>query len=114
LLIWAEGIVGIFNAEPELVRIASAFLRISVAAYLVLAFTTILQQCISGAGDTLPPMVISLPSIWLIQVPLAVFLPRVGGLDVYGVRWAMVASAILGMVAYTIYFRAGRWKRKKV
>jgi len=33
---------------------------------------------------------------------------------VFGVRWAMVAGVIVSVVAFTIYFRLGRWKRKKI
>ncbi len=29
----------------------------------------VLNQCISSAGDTLPPMLVTLLNIWLLQVP---------------------------------------------
>ncbi len=114
LLVWAEGVVRVFNSEPEMVEVTSMFIRISVVAYLMISFMAVLQQCISGAGDTVPPMIISFVSIWVLQIPLALILPHVGGLGVYGIRWAMVASAALGMIAYTLYFKSGRWKRKKL
>ena len=114
ILLWAESIIGIFSTEPGLVEIGSTFLRIATAGYLVMGFVTILQQCLSGAGDTVPPMLVSLIMVWLVQLPLAFFLPRVTGLGVYGVRWAIVAGMVTGAVAYIIYFRLGRWKRKKV
>jgi len=52
--------------------------------------------------------------IWVVLLPLAFFLPQVTNLGVYGVRWAIVASAVAGAAAYIVYFRLGRWKRKKV
>ena len=73
-----------------------------------------LQNCIAGAGDTLPNMVISLAAIWAVQLPLAFLLPRFTGLGIYGVRWAMVAATIAGSLAYAVYFRRGRWKLKPV
>jgi Na+-driven multidrug efflux pump len=60
------------------------------------------------------PMVIMLLNMWVVQVPLAYFLPKVTGLGVFGVRWAIVAGAAAAAVIYTIYFRLGRWKYKKV
>ncbi|MFC2071753.1 MATE family efflux transporter [Chloroflexota bacterium] len=114
VLLWAESIIRIFNTEPSLVQLASIFLRIAAAGYLALGFTSVLQQAISVAGDTIPPMLISLAMIWMVQLPLAFLLPRVTELGVYGVRWAIVAGLVVGAVAYITYFRLGRWKRKKV
>jgi putative MATE family efflux protein len=114
ILIAAESIVGIFSTEPELVAIASTFLRIAVAGYVMMGPVAVLQQCLMGVGDTVPPMIAGLATIWAVQVPLAFILPEVTGLGVYGVRWAMVAGPVLGAIVYPIYFRTGRWKRKKV
>ena len=113
-LLWAENVIRIFSSDPTLVEMASTFIRIAAAGYLLMGFTSSLQQCISGAGDTLVPMLITLLNMWLVQVPLAYFLPKVTTLGVYGVRWAMVAGMITAAIAYTIYFRMGRWKRVRV
>jgi hypothetical protein len=77
-------------------------------------FESIIQQSIAVAGDTVPPMLISLVTLWLVQLPLAYFLPRITNLDVLGVRWAMVMSTVVGAVAYAVYFQTGRWKHKRV
>jgi putative MATE family efflux protein len=112
LFLWAENIVSLFNREAELVALTAVFLRIAAAGYLVVAFIYILQSCISGAGDTVPPMVISLGMIWLVQIPLAYLLPLVTDLGVYGVRWAIVVGMVAGAAAYAVYFRSGKWTRK--
>ena len=114
ILLWAESIVRVFNTEPALVELASAFLRIAVVGYLMLGFSVTLSHCISGAGDTLPPMLATLLTVWLVQMPLAFSLPRITDLGIYGVRWAIVAGMLVGAVTYTTYFRLGRWKRKMV
>jgi len=114
LLVVPGPIVRIFNSEPELVAVAVNFMRIAVAGYVVMGFTSALMSALSGAGDTVPPMVFSLVTIWLIQLPLAYFLPKVGDLGVYGVRWAIASGLFFGAIAYVAYFRTGRWKRKRV
>ena len=111
---WAESIVRIFSPEPGLVQIASTFLRIAIAGLLMMGFTAVLMQCLMGVGDTVPPMLVSIISIWLVQLPLAYFVPQVTDLGVYGVRWAMVSGMFIQAIAFTTYFRAGRWKHKKV
>jgi len=112
MAVFAEKIIAIFSPEPALVSTGAVFLRIAVCGYLVLGFEAVFQQCISGSGDTFPPMLISILTLWAIQVPLASLLPDIAGLGVYGVRWAMVAGIFTGAVAYSWYFRRGRWQQK--
>jgi putative MATE family efflux protein len=114
LLLWAEIIVQIFSSEPGVVETASSFLRIATAGYILMGAVVSFQQCISGVGDTLPPMILSLVLAWLVQVPLAYLLPHITDLGVFGVRWGLVAGIIVGSVAYTVYFRTGRWKLKRI
>ncbi|GAI40787.1 unnamed protein product, partial [marine sediment metagenome] len=76
VLLWAESIIRIFSTETGLVEIASTFIRIEAAGYLVMGFVAVLQMCISGAGDTMPPMLFSLLMIWVVLLPLAFFLPQ--------------------------------------
>lgn len=111
---WAEKVVGIFNTEPDLVAVASVFLRIEIVSYMVFGAVMVLTQCLNGVGDTWPPMITTLVSMWAVQVPLAYFLPKITDLGVYGVRWGIVSAIALRAVIYVIYFKMGRWKRKKV
>ena len=113
-LLWAERIIGLFSTDPALVEVASIFIRIAAAGYLVLGLTAVFQQSLAGAGDTVPVMIITLLMIWVVQVPLAFFLPKITNLGVLGIRWAIVAGLVVGAVTYTLYFWRGRWKRKKV
>lgn len=114
LLIWTENIISIFNIEPDMVKLGSIFLRIATAGYLVMYFVYILQNCISGAGDTLPSMIITLLMVWVVQLPFSFLLSRYTDMGMYGVRWSIVISFVVGAAAFTIYFWQGRWKRKKV
>ena len=114
ILLWAEFIVDVFSTDPQLVPVAATFLRIGTAGYALMGLSGVLQQCITGAGDTVLPMALSLGVVWLVQIPLAWALPKYTGLGVYGVRWAIAAGAVLGALAYVVYFRTGRWKLKQV
>ena len=112
--LWSENIIRIFNSDPELVAVGSIFLKIAIVSYFLMAICAVLYQCLIHVGDTLPPLVIILPAVWLVQFPLAYFLPEVTNLGVYGVRWAMVVSLAVAAVAYIVYFKQGRWKQKMV
>jgi putative MATE family efflux protein len=114
ILVKAESIIRLFNNDPALIGLGATFLRIACAGYLVSCVTYILQSCMAGAGDTLPNMIIGIVMIWVVQLPLAFLLSRVGGLGVLGVRWAMVGGWIIAVAVTFAYFRLGRWKRKKI
>ncbi len=111
---WAEGIARVFTPESDLIDLTAIFLRIDIVALLVVGLVLVLSQSLNGVGDTVPVMLITLITMWGAQVPLAYFLPQVGNLGVYGVRWALVAGIVTRAVIYPIYFRLGRWKRKQV
>ena len=90
------------------------FLRIASSAYLVIAFYPVFQFCISGSGDTIPPMVFSIIGTWLIQIPLAYFLPKITDWGIYGIRWAMAITIFLASIGFLVYFISGRWKHKVI
>ena len=111
---WPEVIINLFNTEPELMKTACVFLRIAVAGFLVLGFGPLFMQVLSGVGDTLTPMIVALVNTWLFLIPMAFFLPKIGGLGPYGVRWAMAINMFIPAIAYIIYFKKGGWKKKVV
>ena len=114
VLVWAEEIVHIFSTEPDIVEMTSLFMRIAAAGYVVLGVGAVLGQSLSGAGDTVPPMVIGLVAGWLVTLPLAYLLPEFTDIGVLGIRWALVVGMVVMAIATLFYFRLGRWKHKGV
>jgi putative MATE family efflux protein len=112
--IWAEDIVRIFNKEPAMVDIAVDFLRIQVAGYVFMGLGAVMMNVLNSVGDTLRAMIIDMANLWGVRIVLAYLLPKVTNLGVYGVRWAIVADAVSSVIIFFIYFKTGRWKRKKV
>ena len=111
---WAENIVSIFNAEPSLLEIAGTFLRIQIAGYVLWGMVISLSMSLNGLGDTVITMLTNLSTMWGVAITLAYFLPRVTGLGVYGIRWAMVTGIVVRAVIYSVYFKGGRWRRKRI
>lgn len=111
---WAEHVVRLFNSEPQLVEIAGTFLRIDIVNYMVFGIVVVMMHCLNGMGDTMVPMLTTLVTMWLVQVPMAYILPRTTDMGVYGIRWAIVTAIAMRAVTYTIYFKHGRWRRREV
>jgi len=114
ILFWASNIVGIFSTDAELIVIASTFLKIVVVGFLIMGISMVMMQSLTGVGDTVPPMILQLVMMWAVQIPLAIYLPKVTPLGVYAIPCAGVASMYLGTICFIIYFRMGRWKTKVV
>jgi putative MATE family efflux protein len=111
---FAERIVAFFDNEPGMIEITAAFLRINIIAYLAFGTEMVLMNCLNNMGDTAIPLYSEVSTIWLMQMPLAYFLPKFGTLGVYGIRLAIVLSDFTRACIYAVYFRTGRWQRKKI
>jgi putative MATE family efflux protein len=114
VLFWTEGIVKIFNNESEIVSTTATLLRIAVLGFLFMGAAGVLTTCLNQVGDTMIPLVASLVTMWAIQLPLAIFMPKFLHNEVFGVYWAIVIALALRGIIYVIYFKAGRWKHRRV
>jgi len=110
----AHDIVRIFSPDPALLTIATNYLRILTVGFAIMGLNMVVMQSLTGVGDTVPPMALNLLMMWIVQIPLAYYLPSITKLGVYAIPWAAVASMYLGTICFFIYFRTGRWKTKIV
>ena len=111
---WPEAIIHLFNTQPGLVKIGANFLRIEIVSFTSFGLVMVLNNCLNGVGDTWIPMLNTLVTLWGVQMPLAYILPKVSGLGVYGVRWAMQVALVARGIFFVVYFVTGRWKRTQV
>lgn len=114
ILIFAEKIVVLFNNDPTMVMIGANFLRIATVGYLFMGIGSSLASCISGAGDTLPNMIISIGMNWVVEIPAVYLLANYTSLGVYGIRWGIAIALFVAGIATFWYFQSGRWRHKKV
>jgi putative MATE family efflux protein len=114
LLLWAEQAASVFTSSQDLIGQTGVYIRIQVVGYTAFGFTMVLSQVLNGVGDTLPVMLFALLGMWVVQVPVAFLLSRYTDVGVAGVWWGMVAGVLVRAVIYLFYFRAGKWKTKKV
>lgn len=114
ILIWAEKLIGIFGPEPDVVALGADFLRIGTAGMLLFGLEPVLMSVLSSVGDTIPPMIVTVGTFWIFQIPLAFVLSKYTEFGVYGVRWGMVIGMVASAVFMGLYFKTGRWKKKQV
>jgi Na+-driven multidrug efflux pump len=112
--LFAPEIIYIFNNNPEVIREGVYFLRIVTFSYVFLSMAIVLHQSLHGAGDTVPPMIITAISLLGIRIPLAYFLPKFLPLDTQGIWLAIALSTVLEGSVVAFWFKSGRWKKKKI
>ncbi len=110
----ASQIIGIFDKTAEVVRIGTEYLRITTPGWLFLAVWIVLRRSFIGAKDIQTPLFISLITLAGLQVPLVFYLPKVAGLGVTGIWWAILGATVIQGLPSASLFRAGRWKPKGV
>ena len=114
MFIWTGPVIRIFNSDPTMDAVAIQFIHIAIYGWVLIGFMFVLMNSLQGAGDTVPTMIISIVTTWVITIPLAYFLPKYTSFGAVGIRWALTASTIAGAVANVIYFRTGKWKTRRV
>ncbi len=112
--IWTVPVIRIFGKDPGLDETARQFVHIAIIGWLAVGFQFVLMNALQGAGDTMPTMIISIITTWLITLPLAYFLPKHTDFGVLGIRWAMAVSPVAAGIANVVYFRTGRWKTRRI
>ena len=112
--LFAPKIISIFNNSPEVIQEGASFLRVVVFSYIFLAMGIVLHQSLHGAGNTVPPMIITAISLLGIRIPLALLLPKLLLLDTIGLWLAIALSTVLEGSVVAFWFKAGRWKKKKI
>ena len=63
---------------------------------------------------TVAPLLITLTSMWVLEVPAAFVLSRFTPLGQYGIPIAIGLAMLVRMPLYTAYYRTGRWTRVQV
>jgi Na+-driven multidrug efflux pump len=114
LYVSAPALFTLFGNLPEASSVRELgvpVLRLAAVAQPALAAAAILSWVLEGgAGDTRWPLVCSLASMLLVQIPLAYALTGPAlALGLYGAWLAVLAGACLRALAVALRFGYGRW-----
>ncbi len=112
VVIFGGRLISTFNPDPVVVTIGSHYLTIVGGFYIVFSAMFVINGALRGAGDTFIPMIVSILSLWLIRIPLSVFLSRSLATD--GIWWGTPVAWLCGLAASSAYYYTGRWKRLSV
>jgi len=110
-LLWASTIFGWFSSDPTLAIAGANYLRWASAALIFMGVEVLYAESFSGAGNTLPATLISMP-LTAMRIPLAWFLSTQTDLGLNGIWIAIAASSITKGIAMRIWWRLGHWQKR--
>jgi putative MATE family efflux protein len=106
-----EAIVRLFTDDAEVTRQAVLFLRIVAISQVFMGWELVYGQAFVGAGNTVPPMVISsLTSV--ARIPMAWGLAFHTSMGTDGIWWTISITGIVRGLLLVFWFRRGRWKER--
>ncbi|UCC45541.1 MAG: MATE family efflux transporter [Candidatus Zixiibacteriota bacterium] len=106
-------IASIFTDDQRVMVIAVDYLIILGLSQITMATEIILEGAFSGAGDTVPPMLVGgLGS--LARIPLAILLAISLGWGINGVWWTLTITTTVKAIILALWFKHGRWQLRQV
>jgi putative MATE family efflux protein len=102
-----------FIADPKVIEIASDYLIILALSQTFMAIEIVMGGAFTGAGNTMPPMLISLIGSFA-RVPLAQYICYDLGVGINGVWWAITLTTVVKGIILVLWFSRGHWKTKKI
>jgi Na+-driven multidrug efflux pump len=99
-----------FINDENVITLAVDYLRILALSQMFMAAEIILEGAFSGAGNTVPPMAVSIPGS-IARWPLAFCLCYYFDLGISGVWWALTITTWVKGVVIIYWFSRGRWKK---
>jgi putative MATE family efflux protein len=112
IYLWSKQMMLAFTNDPQVIQIGEDYLHI-IGGFLIVngAFNTY-SGVLRGAGDTFFVMIISLLSLWILRIPLALTLSKYYHQD--GIWWAISLSCTIALLVTFIYYQMGFWKKKTI
>ncbi len=112
IVLFGQWMMRLFTTDPEVIAIGQDYLVIVTSFYIFFSMMFTYTGLMRGAGATMVPMIVTLVMLWVIRVPLSVFLSSQMGVN--GIWWALPVSWIIGFLATWLYYLSGKWKDKGV
>jgi len=109
----SKPILSLFLTSTPTLEIAHSLLMITLWSYLLFGHSMIFGATMRASGTVLWPTIISVMTIWCVEVPVAYLLSHYSSLGIKGIWLGYPAAFIVGLVLQYAYYRLA-WKKKKI
>lgn len=104
-------LMSIFTTDTQVQIIGADYFKIIAIFEVFLAFEVIVEGAFSGAGYTLPVMLVTIP-VTALRIPLGWYLAIKLNMGYHGIWWAIGSTTFLKGILNLFLFYKGFWKKK--
>lgn len=113
LVVWPRQVLGVFTSDAAVIEAGATYVRVLGFTQPFMGLEIVLENAFSGAGDTTPPMLISVP-MNVLRVPLIAWVVEGWDAGLLGIVWVVASTAIVRGVLAALWFRRGRWAHRRL
>lgn len=107
-----EWILRLFTNDEQVIQIGQQYMIIVSSFYLIFNNMFILNGMMRGAGAVVFPMISTIFSLWVVRIPIAMWLSSMWG--EVGIWWSIPIGWSIGLVIVFAYYKSNRWKNKGI
>ncbi len=100
----------VFTRNPDVLSFCAIILRVMVPFYFLLAIIHIFSGTISGAGYSLPSMLIITGNMCILRIFL-IWIFSAKQMEISAILYAYILSWLGCALCFTVYYFKGRWRR---
>lgn len=109
LFAFAPAMMGLFSADPEVIALGAAVLRMVAVSEPFYGVSIILEGMMQGVGRTVMPFVFGISGMWGIRIAGTFLCTRLWGLGLVAAWGCMIAHNLLLFGLFTGYYLSGKW-----
>jgi Na+-driven multidrug efflux pump len=109
--LFSEHLVRLFITDPHVIEMTETLLHIVLWSCIIFGYGSIFSAVMRASGDVWIPMALSMAAIILVEVPGALLLSQVYGLNGVWVAFSLSFCALL--ILQAIYY-FGFWRKKEI
>jgi Na+-driven multidrug efflux pump len=114
LVIFAEPVLELFTQDPATIAAGVHAVRVLALYRVLMTLGVVMDGGLTGAGDTVSPMVVNFIALWMVQLPAVWLLSTTLGWGVNGIWWGLVIGMGVQALLMTLRFRQGRWQHRRI
>ncbi len=109
LAVFGSFLISVFTTDIQVIALGADYLRIVGPYFFIFAAMFVANGVLRGAGAAFLPLFSTLMALWIVRLPLAIFLSSI--LGARGIWWSIPAGWAGGAIIALVYYFSGRWKK---
>ncbi len=111
---FSRELIGIFTQSDEVLEMGSFYLKSLAITTWTISFFNCTLGLLNGSGHTIHSMILDAGRLWLIRIPLIIFLGSFATLGEKAIWYGISSSNVISAILAIIFALSGVWKKPKI